>query len=194
MDVNSKYYNENKDEFIESTINCDMSVQYSYFLKHMACKGTILDLGFGSGRDMIYFDNLGYSLIGIDPTISFVNNMKNKGYEVYLNTVQEMDFIDKFDGIWACASLLHVPSNELCLAFQKCERALKTDGVLYCSFKYGTYEGERNGRVFTDLTEDLISKHLQGSNLEIISTMITNDVRLDRDDKWINCIIKKKNK
>lgn len=192
MSINSKYYNENKDSFIENTINCDMSLQYNYFLKHMNKKGTILDLGFGSGRDMMYFHKLGYSVIGIDPTDSFVSIMKDKGYEVYLTTAQEMNFENEFDGIWACASLLHVPSNELELAFKKCEKGLKENGVIYCSFKYGTYEGERNGRIFTDLNETLISSYLANTELEIVDTMITTDVRPDREEKWLNCILKKK--
>lgn len=191
MSINSKYYNENKDSFIENTINCDMSFQYNYFLKHMNKSGTILDLGFGSGRDMMYFNKLGYSVIGIDTTDSFVSIMKDKGFEVYLTTAQEMNFENKFDGIWACASLLHVPSNELELAFKKCEKALKDDGVLYCSFKYGTYEGERNGRIFTDLNELLISNYLENTQLVIVDTMITTDVRPDREEKWLNCILKK---
>ena len=101
-----------------------------------------------------------------------------------------MNSVDKYDGIWACASLLHVPSNELKIAFSKCEKALKENGVLYCSFKYGTYEGERNGRIFTDLNEALISSYLEGTNFKIIETTITTDVRPDREEKWLNCILK----
>lgn len=192
MDINSKYYIYNTDAFIENTINCDMSVQYNFFLKHIPKNGTILDLGFGSGRDMIYFQELGYNVKGIDPIDSFVERMQSKGFEVYKDTAQTMNFIDEFDGIWACASLLHVPSNELTNAFKKCEIALKKNSILYCSFKYGTYEGERNGRVFTDLNEETIKKYLDGLNLNIIETSITTDVRPDQSNQtWLNCIIKK---
>lgn len=187
----NNYYKDNLKEFIENTINCDMTAQYNYFLKHMPKKGNILDLGFGSGRDMIYFKSIGYNVYGIDPTDDFIDIMKNKGYNVKNATAQSMDYDNLFDGIWACASLLHVPSNELNLAFSNCEKALKDNGILYCSFKYGTYEGERNGRVFTDLNEDLLNTYLKNTNLKLVDTMITTDVRPNRDEKWLNVILKK---
>ena len=192
MDINSKYYTENKDAFIEGTMNCDMHVQYNFFLQYMPKEGSVLDLGFGSGRDMLYFKELGYSVKGIDPTEAFVEYMLAKGCDVKNATAQTMDYENEFDGIWACASMLHVPSNELALAFKKCELALKDGGILYCSFKYGTYEGERNGRVFTDLNEDTILEYLHGLHLTVIDTSITTDVRPGRaEEKWLNCIIQK---
>ena len=187
----NNYYKDNLTEFIENTINCDMTAQYNYFLKHMPKNGNILDLGFGSGRDMIYFTSIGYNVYGIDPTDDFVDIMKNKGYNVKNATAQSMDYHNLFDGIWACASLLHVPSNELNLAFSNCEKALKDNGILYCSFKYGTFERERNGRVFTDLNEDLLNTYLKNTNLKLVDTMITTDVRPDKDEKWLNVILKK---
>ncbi|WP_328987882.1 class I SAM-dependent methyltransferase [Thiorhodovibrio winogradskyi] len=63
------------------------------------------------------------------------------------------DWFECFDGIWACASLLHVPLDQLADALARLSRALKKDGVLYASFKYGRGEREHNGRRFTDLNE-----------------------------------------
>ena len=97
-----------------------------------------------------------YELCSIDPLIEFCEYGKSLGLKnVYCMKVQDMDYIDMFDGIWACASLLHVPSNELVEVLNKCYIALKENGVMYCSFKYGGYEGERTGRFFIDLNAEL---------------------------------------
>ena len=56
---------------------------------------------------------------------------------------KELDEIEKYDGIWACASILHLPMNELKVVFGKMIKALKRDGIIYTSFKYGDFEGER---------------------------------------------------
>jgi hypothetical protein len=106
-------------------------------------------------------------------------------------SVEEMEFSNKFDGIWACASLLHIPYLTLHDVFGKCYKALTKDGIMYCSFKYGTYEGERNGRYFTDMTLDKLECVLKGAGFNIIEYMITDDVRPDRDEKWLNVVLKK---
>ena len=61
---------------------------------------------------------------------------------------QELQEKEKYDGIWACASILHVPKIELADILQKMCNAVKVDGVIYISFKYGNFEGEQNGRFF----------------------------------------------
>lgn len=193
MSINSDYYNNNADDFIAGTINCDMTFQYGFFKKHLVNAKTILDLGFGSGRDSIYFSKW-YEVYSIDPTKKFcdyaVNELKLK--HVYCGTVEEMDFENLFDGIWACASLLHVKSENLNLAFKNCSRSLRKDGVMYASFKYGNFEGFRKGRFFLDLNEQSIQKYLQDTGLIIIDKCITDDVRPDRTEKWLNIILKKK--
>lgn len=187
------YYEENAQRFYNDTFNCDMSVQYNFFIKNLKSKGKILDLGFGSGRDIIYFSSLGYKVVGIDPTPSFIGNMRQIGYEVYEGKAESLDYHNEFDGIWACASLLHVKRDELKDVFNKCHKALKKDGVIYCSFKYGDYEGIYKDRYFNFLNEELINNIIKDTNLKIIDILITNDVRKDRDnEKWLNIILAEK--
>lgn len=188
----SNYYNENSKAFIDDTFTCDMSSQYNFFEQYLNNAKTILDLGFGSGRDSLYFQNKDYEVYSIDPTLEFCNNAKKMGLKhVYQMTAQKMNFKDLFDGIWACASLLHVSSNELNDTFKKCSNALKENGIMYASFKYGIFEGERHGRYFLDLNEESIKKHLKGTNLSIIDMLVTEDVRKDKETKWLNIIFKK---
>lgn len=187
-----KYYEINAKKYIEETIECDMSKQYQLFLKYMNNTGKILDIGFGSGRDMIYFSSIGYDVKGIDPTPSFVNTMKDKGYDVSLLHSEDMEYQNEFDGIWACASLLHVHRDNLKEVFKRCCNALKDNGIMYCSFKYGAFEGIKNERYFTYLNEQLFNEIIQDTGLTILETSITGDVRSDRaSEQWLNVVMKK---
>lgn len=194
MDINNLYYTKNAKLFIESTIECDMQEQYNLFLKYLSKKATtLLDLGFGSARDILYFKSLGYEVYGIDPNKIFCEHAKKLGLNnIYEQKVEDMNFINMFDGIWACASLLHIKPNALKLAFNKCYKALKGKGILYASFKYGDFYGERNGRYFTYLNELEMKKYIDTKLFNIIEHKISYDVRKDREDeKWLNIILQK---
>ena len=190
----SNYYDVNAKEYIENTINCDMSFHYQKFLKYLPKTGKILDVGFGSGRDMIYFKSLGYDVEGIDTSIEFVKNMKEKGFNVRLESACELNSKCEFDGIWACASLLHLKRDELEEVIIRCSNALKENGVLYCSFKYGDKEVEIDNRYFNYINEEIISKLLIKNNITVIEVYKTYDVRPNRNTvEWINIILEKNN-
>ena len=188
----SNYYENNSQEFIAGTINCDMTYQYNFFLKYLNHNSkVILDLGFGSGRDSLYFQKK-YEVYSLDPVEEFCKHAESLGLKnIYCMKVEDMEFKNLFDGIWACASLLHIPYKDLNKAFLKCYESLKDNGVMYCSFKYGTYEGDRVGRHFTDLNEDTFKAVIDGIGFEIIDMCITSDVRPERSGKWLNVVIKK---
>lgn len=107
---------------------------------------------------------------------------------------QELKEVERYEGIWACSSILHLTSKELADVFEKMANALVSKGIVYTSFKYGTDEIERNGRYFTDMTEDKIKESLGEVNLFLIEDMwVTSDVRPGREDeKWLNIILRKK--
>lgn len=191
MQQSETFYSENAKTYIEQTLPCDMSMHYEYFLPHLPQNASILDLGFGSGRDMIAFQSMGYTTKGIDPTKAFVERMAGLGYDVEEGTAQSMTYQNEFDGIWACSSLLHVPSEALHLAFSRISNALKPCGFVYCSFKYGSFEGERDGRYYTDLTEESILPHLENTGLALISYSLTSDIRPNNTTLWLNCILQK---
>ena len=69
--------------------------------------------------------------------------------------------------------------------------ALKDNGIMYCSFKCGEFEGERNGRFFLDLIEERFKQYVSKTNFEILKVCITQDVRPDRTEKWLNVIVRK---
>lgn len=193
MDKNIEYYNKNAESFYESTVNADMSVWRDKFEKNIADGGRILDAGCGSGRDSLAFKKHGYSVVAFDASSEMCRKAsKLIGQEVWQMKFDEISFDEEFDGVWACASLLHVPSEELPMILGKLYKALVTNGALYVSFKYGEGKTTRGERTFVDFTEESVKILIDRSGFEVIECGISSDSRPDRaDEKWINAIAKK---
>lgn len=188
------FYNNNSEDFFKGTVEADMSETYREFEGFIDKSFKILDLGCGSGRDSKYFLENGYEVLSVD----FSSEMVKKATELtgqnalYLD-MTKMEFKDEFGAIWACASILHIPKLEIPSVLSRCYRALKKDGILYMSFKYGEGEISRGGRNFSNFTEDSFSKVLDDLNLfQLIKFWKTSDVRPDRPNEfWLNVIVKK---
>ena len=188
------YYSEHAQEFTSGTVSVDFSTTQNRFLKHLAPGSTILDFGCGSGRDSKYFLDYGYKVQAVDGCQELCKLASNyTGLQVKQMLFQELEAVAQYDGIWACASILHVPKAELGDVLQRMARALKDGGYAYASFKYGDFEGERNGRYFTDLTEASFGQLLKKiPELEIVDQWISSDVREGRsNEKWLNAIVRK---
>lgn len=185
------YYKEHSKEYILKTKDADMTKSYKFFLKYTKSKGKLLDVGFGSGRDMLYFKSIGFEVEGIDPQPEFVDEVRKLGLNVSCDSILDCwNQHEEYDYIWASASLLHIKKELLNQAFQYCSNMLKKDGIMYCSFKYGDFEGVIDDRYFIYLTEKSINNYILNTNLKIIDYKITND-SLKRDNKWINFIMRK---
>lgn len=194
MNPTIDYYNLNAGNFIENTQNVDMHFAQDKFLYLLKEGAAILDFGCGSGRDTKYFLNQGYQVTAIDGSAEICRLASLfTGIEVKELLFQELDDINTYDGIWACSSILHLPKNELLLVIQKMCAALKGTGVIYASFKYGDFEGVRNGRYFTDFVEETFQEFMKGiPKLAIEDHWITGDVRPGRgDERWLNLILRK---
>ena len=188
------YYNNKANEFCENTINADISAQLDRFLSYLDKVAYILDFGCGSGRDTKSLLELGYQVEAIDGSAELCKIASEyTGIEVKNALFQDLNDVDKYDGIWACSSILHLPKTELESVLMKMANALKTGGVIYTSFKYGDFEGERNGRYFTDFTEDTFAEYISDlKGINIVETWVTSDVRPGRgEEKWLNLILKK---
>lgn len=184
------YYSKNYKEYIEKTKNVNMKESYEFFLQHITKKGKLLDIGFGSGRDMLYFKSIGFDIYGIDTEVKFVKEATKLELDVKCVDILNFNDKQKFDCIWACASLLHINSKSLNKAFINCSNHLSNNGIMYCSFKYGDFEGLIDDRYYLYLTENSISKYLENTNFKIIDYKITLD-KLNRRNNWINFILKK---
>lgn len=189
-----RYYEENAETFIAGTVSVDFKEIQEKFLSRLSSDARILDFGCGSGRDAKCFKEAGYRVEASDGSETLCKFASGyAGIPVKHMFFSELDEEDRYDGIWACSSILHLPFDELGEVLQKMARALKREGVIYTSFKYGTFEGERNGRYFTDMTEERFETLMAGTpELKTEEQWITSDVRPGRgNEQWLNLIIRK---
>ena len=187
------YYNNNAQEFVNSTFMVDMQSLYQPFLNLLPDFGRILDLGCGSGRDALAFKNMGYKIEAIDYSAELVKQASDlTGIEVRLQSFYDLDEINTYDGIWACASLLHCERHRLVDVLQRMIQSLKANGVIYMSFKYGDQDREKDGREFTDLNEQQAGELLDHFNqVSLAKQWISIDKRPDRTEQWLNLLWKK---
>lgn len=193
MDIKTlNYYNNNAKSFHENTFNVNMDTIYEKFLKYVN-GNSILDLGCGSGRDVKYFEEKGYEVIGIDFSQKLIeigrNNVKSK---LIVKDFLSLNYKEEFNGIWACASLLHLNIKDMKIVLDNIYNALKDDGVIYISLKYGDFEGYIDDRFFKYVDEKSLDEIINTKKFEILEEFFTEDFRVNKDFKWINLILKKK--
>ena len=188
------YYNTNASSFAEATVAVDFYDTQKHFQNLLPEQGCILDFGCGSGRDTKYFLSQNFVVDAIDGSEKLCHIASDyTGIKVKKMLFNELEKIEKYDGIWACSSILHLPQNELKAVLGKMVKALKINGIIYTSFKYGNFEGERNGRYFIDFTEEKFNKFVQKiENVKLKEEWITCDVRPGRgEEQWLNIILQK---
>ncbi len=194
MNNTLSYYNTNTSSFVESTQSVQMTEAWSRFTAKLPTSSIILDFGCGSGRDTKYFLEHGYQVEAIDGSEELCKVASTyTGIIVRKQLFTELSEVRKYDAVWACSSILHASSDELVIIMKKIWTALKDKGIFYTSFKYGTFEGERNGRYFTDMTKESFSTLLaKVTGFKIEEQWITSDVRPGREEeKWLNVILRK---
>ena len=187
------YYNRNAEAFFQTTAYVDMAPLYERFIKHVTPRGHILDAGCGSGRDSKAFKEMGFRVSAFDASSELAKRaQEHAGIEVDVLSFVDFCEVNKFDGIWACASLLHLNKVELPQAFEHLWKGLKPGGTLYVSFKLGESERIHGERFFTDLTVESLHQLIDLlQEVEVRETWITVDQRPDRCERWVNGIFRK---
>ena len=188
-----QYYEDHAEEFAANTLDADMKDIRSRFLARLPEKARILDFGCGTGRDTKAFHDMAYEVTALDGSEALC---RFAGEYTGL-PVKCVDFRsyspaegERYEGIWACASLLHLGKKELVPVMRELGKALEPGGILYVSFKYGDDEGERNGRFFTDFTLEGFQEFMKNiPEFRMAESWVTGDVRPGRgDERWLNML------
>lgn len=189
-----EYYQINADKFFKKTVSVDVTELYKPFLEFMPETGAILDAGCGSGRDSRFFIRHGFNVTAFDNSLEMVKLASDFiGQDCLLLSFDDIRFENKFDGVWACSSMLHVPKSNMISVLNRLSTSLKADGIFYTSFKYGNTEIFKNGRHFSNYNEKSFNALLLEQNkLSVLKYWITNDLRPGRqDEKWLNVLLRK---
>jgi SAM-dependent methyltransferase len=183
------YYDANAEVYFKDTVGADVGPLCARFLAHVTPSGHILDAGCGSGRDARAFVEAGYRVTAFDASAEMVKRAAAyTGLDVSHMTFDDMAWVEEFNGIWACATLLHVPRNMLSSTFARFARALRGGGAWYLSVKHGTDDRAVGKRTFTDMTEQEMRDYLEDAGLSVVDLWVTDDVRPGRSDRWVNTV------
>lgn len=192
QDTTLSWYRENAIQYAEETRNSLVLDALWEFLSRMKEGGTILDYGSGSGRDSAYFLDKGFSVDSLDGSAEMKAQAERLfGIKVKLASFLSLEEKDKYDGIWAQASILHLEEHDLRVALTLIERALKRDGVFYSSFRKGEEDGYEKGRWYTNMTERRFLSFLPAS-LYVEKIWESQDVRPGVSRTWLSIICRKK--
>jgi len=187
------WYNANGQTFFANSAYVEDLPQRLQFQAHIPPGGTVLDAGCGSGRDALAFVREGYDVTAIDGSAEMVRlSTRHTGLAVRLMSFDEIDWREAFDGVWACASLLHVPPDALPGVIGRIRRALKPGGVFFSSFKLGAGLRSANGRWFSDLEPTSLRRLLEAGALDVLTTEVTQDLRPDRkNEMWVSALARR---
>ena len=192
QDTTLSWYRDNAIQYAEETRNSLVLDALWEFLSRMKEGGTILDYGSGSGRDSAYFLDKGFSVDSLDGSAEMKAQAERLfGIKVKLASFLSLEEKEKYDGIWAQASILHLEEHDLRVALTLIERALKRDGVFYSSFRKGEGDGYENGRWYTNMTERRFLSFLPAS-LYVEKIWESQDVRPGVNRTWLSIICRKK--
>jgi SAM-dependent methyltransferase len=185
------YYRTHARDFFESTVGVDMAPLHAAFLSRLPPGARILDAGCGSGRDARAFAGRGHLVTAFDASAPLARlASEHGGFPVAVRRFDEVEEVAAYEGIWACASLLHVPLAALPDALGRLWRALRPGGCFYLSFQLGQGERTHEGRHFTDADDPTLRAWLRAlPAVASVDTWVTRDRRPGRDESWLNALV-----
>lgn len=189
----SNYYESNAECYAAETFFADMSEQYQRFLPLLKKGAKILDVGSGSGRDACYIQKHGYQVTALEPSKNLCREIRKVfSGEIECSDIQNYQPAERYDGIWACASLIHLQEEEILCFFEKIELLLNANGIIYISGKNGIPTGKaEDGRYFLEFSEYLVEKILiVNEQLKLEQLWYTGDVSGRRGFRWLNVIFR----
>src|SRR4030095_741721 len=166
------HYDQRAAQFWEGTKDHDVSQNYQALLGALPQRRGLhlLDLGCGPGRDLLYFKNLGHHAVGLEGSPKFCQMARAySDCEVLAQDFLKLNLkSESFDGIFANASLFHVPSQELSRVLRELWTALKSGGILFSSNPRGNEEGWDGERYGTFMEWETFEKYLKKAGFEAL--------------------------
>ena len=189
------FYEKNAQAYCEETQAFNVDGLYQSFLKRLPQGGHILDLGCGSGRDSKAFINKGYTVTAVDGSAEIAKCAEDFiGQSVIVSTFQELSYNNVFDGVWASASLLHCPRVQIHDVLSRITQALKPNGLIFMSFKWGEDETtDQRGRYFNNYTLSTFQSLIDGiPELAVLDLWSETKPLRDSEQQWLNVLVSKK--
>lgn len=190
------YYDKNADQYLNQTLFLDLSGLYKEFEAYVTKRGRILDAGCGVGRDTRYFIEHGYTVISFDASKEMVRKCNEYPHAFCLNiSFEDLNFKEEFDGVWCCASLIHLTFEKTREAINRLTTSLKGGGILFLSVKVGQGHKKIQGRFFKYYDESSATELWKGdSRLELIRMWRSKSLVPTNSDKeeWLNLLLRRK--
>lgn len=189
------HYETHSLRFWQGTRDHDVSQNYQALLTALPSqeKLRILDLGCGPGRDLLYFKNQGHEAVGLDACAQFCAMARDySGCEVLQQNFLDLNLMpESFDGIFANASLFHVPSQELVQVLQKLNAALRPQGVLFTSNPRGNEEGWEGNRYGTYMELEDFQKYLDVAGFKVEKHYYRPEGKPIQEQPWLAVLSRK---
>lgn len=195
MNETINYYDNNAEDYYRTTVNVDMDALRKKFASFLPDGANVVDMGCGSGRDVRAFSNMGFHTTGLDASKELVEVARKKlGVDAIEGDMSEWISGYPFDGIWCCASVIHLTAEEIKKFFNNLRYNLKDGGIIYISVKEGVKEGlDEKGRYMNGYSLRDLERYLKDAGCTILETSNTEDM-MNRDMKWLNIIARKNGK
>ena len=191
MNKTIDYYNQNADSYYRTTVGTDLDATRKRFAKYLPTEARVIDIGCGSGRDVLAFSDMGFDAAGLDASEELVGLAKERlGVKAFAADMSTWIASEPYDGIWCCASVMHLDDEECKRFFENLQYNLKPKGAIYISVKSGIETGEdAAGRYLMDFTREDIEGLVNAvRGLRIREFWYTEDTLKRRDFKWMNII------
>lgn len=192
------FYEKNSRDLIARYDSADMSALHQLLAEHIPPNSKVIDIGFGSGRDLAFLRSQGHDIYGIDPVEAFVAQAQHRFREIsehfrvgsFLSSDIPSHWSNSFDAVISIAVWMHLKANERPKAIETINSLVKSDGIVVLSFSLGGRESD-DGRHFEPLELQEMIQEFGDAGFTVIESVCTND-SLGRDSiQWATVVLKR---